>query len=343
MITEIKDKNHWDKFFNQAGSPSFLQSWEWGEFQKSLGNEIIRLGIYDQNQLKATAQIIKNRVKRGNFLFLPQGPIILKKEKNNLKSLLKHLFDYLIKIGKNENFSFIRVAPILENQAYYQQLFKNLGFKIAPIYMHAETVWQLPLNSDEKLLLANMRKTTRYLIKKAFRDGVIIEKRTDSQAVDDFYLIYQKTAQRQHFTPFTKEYIKKEFETFNSSNKALFLFTRLKESSYLSSALIIFTPSTAFYHQGASIPTKIPAPYLLQWEAILEAKRRRCQFYNFWGIYDENSKRMPKSWQGLTLFKMGFGGEKIAYLPTQDYLLKPNYYLTYLWEKWLFLKRTANR
>lgn len=340
MITEIKDKNLWNRFFDQAGSMTFLQSWEWGEFQKSEGNEIIRLGVYQQNQLKAIAQVIKIRVKRGNFLFLPHGPIMLIAEKTNLIPLLEHLFNYLIKIGKKENFSFIRVAPILENEPHYQQLFKNFGFKIAPIYMHAETTWQLPINIDKHLLMVNMRKTTRYLIKKAIREGVIIENRTDQEAVDDFYQIYQETAQRQHFTPFTKEYIKREFEAFILSNNALFLFARLKNSSYLSGALIIFTRSTAFYHQGASIPTKTPASYLLQWEAILEAKRRGCQFYNFWGIYDENSRRTPKSWQGLTLFKMGFGGKKIAYLPTQDYIIKPDYYLTYLWEKFLFLKRT---
>ncbi|GIW64641.1 MAG: hypothetical protein KatS3mg092_0574 [Patescibacteria group bacterium] len=43
--------------------------------------------------------------------------------------------------------------------------------------MHAETTWQLSLtDKTEDELLASMRKTHRYLIKKAIRDGVIIEK-----------------------------------------------------------------------------------------------------------------------------------------------------------------------
>jgi lipid II:glycine glycyltransferase (peptidoglycan interpeptide bridge formation enzyme) len=110
--------------------------------------------------------------------------------------------------------------------------------------------------------------------------------------------------------------------------------------NYLTASIIIFTKSTAFYHQGASLHTKIPATYLLQWEAIKEAKNRGCQLYNFWGIYDEQKPdRTPTSWQGLTLFKTGFSGQIKRFLPTQDYIVSKKYYLTYLWEKFLMWKR----
>jgi len=197
-----------------------------------------------------------------------------------------------------------------------------------------------------------------------------VEKRLDDQAVDDFYQIYEETARREKFVPFSKEYIKKEFAAFKKTGNALFLFTNINKNSQcdthfeatwevrskaststgaekcgvekipIASALIIFTKSTAFYHQGASIHTKVPASYLLQWEAIKEAKKRGCAYYNFWGIYDKENRRTPKSWQGLTLFKTGFGGEKIAYLPTQDLIINPFSYLkSFLWEKYLFIKR----
>jgi lipid II:glycine glycyltransferase (peptidoglycan interpeptide bridge formation enzyme) len=176
-----------------------------------------------------------------------------------------------------------------------------------------------------------MRKTTRYLIKKAIRDNVIIEKHTDEKAVDDFYKIYGETAKRENFVPFAKDFIKKEFEAFHKTGNAIFLFNPV------AAALILFTKSTAFYHQGASIHTKIPVTYLLQWEAVRQAKRRGCQFYNFWGILQKG--RTPKNWEGLTLFKTGFGGKQIDYLPTQDYIISPKYYLTYIYEKFLQWKR----
>jgi peptidoglycan pentaglycine glycine transferase (the first glycine) len=109
------------------------------------------------------------------------------------------------------------------------------------------------------------------------------------------------------------------------------------DKKYLASALVVFTQSTAFYHQGASIHTKYPVPYLLQWEAIKEAKRRGCRYYNFWGISEPG--RTPKAWSGLTLFKQGFGGHKVQYLPTQDLVLSPKYYFNWLYEKHLYFKR----
>jgi lipid II:glycine glycyltransferase (peptidoglycan interpeptide bridge formation enzyme) len=381
---EIGQKKNWDEFLDLVGSPTFLQSWEWGEFQKDLGYPTIRIGILDDGRLIAIGQIIKIKAKRGNFLFIPQGPLFKPKTPNNkIKIIIKTFINYLEKIAKKEACSFIRISPILINTSQNQSIFKQLGFKNAPIYMHAETIWQLPLTSAEEIILANMRKTTRYLIKKAIRENVVVEKRIDDQAIDDFYQIYEETARRENFIPFSKEYIQKEFAAFKKTGNALFLFAKIEKnntqdthfeatgpvsislppvlatssglekslravgtpsmSTPVASALIIFTKSTAFYHQGASFHTKVPATYLLQWEAIKEAKKRGCSYYNFWGIYDEQNQRTPKSWQGLTLFKTGFGGEKVAYLPTQDYIINPfKYQITFLWEKLLFLRRKIN-
>ncbi len=384
IIQKIVDQNTWNNFFNENGSPSFLQSWEWGEVQKNLCYQTLRLGVYQKNDLHAIAQIIKIKAKRGKFLFIPHGPIFsLQSSISSFQFLINQLLNYLITLSKKENFSFIRVAPVLENRGEYQKIFKDLGFKTAPIYMHAERLWVLSIDKTEDQLLAQMRKTTRYLIRKALREKVVIEKRNDEKAVDDFYRLYEETARREKFVPFSKKFIKEEFEAFNKTGNALFLFGKLEqkkpsqdiseeggfetisrtaanyknsikptslmhsrkdaferkrnEGNYFASALIIFTRSTAFYHQGASIHTKVPVAYLLQWEAIRQAKKRGCHLYNFWGILQEG--RTPKNWQGLTLFKTGFGGCQIDYLPTQDYVISPKYYLTWFLEKFLNWRR----
>ena len=377
-IKIISEKNLWQKFFDDNCSRSFLHSWEWGEFQQLLGYPIIRLGLYNnKNQLEAICLAIKIKSRRGNFLFVPHGPIISQKSKvKSQKLILKLIRNYLLDIAKKENYWFIRMAPVLEDKKEYQKIFTDLGFKTAPIYMHAETTWELPLiNKTDEDLLSAMRKTTRYLIKKAARDGVSIEKTEDLKALKVFYNLYLQTAKREKFTPFSFDFIKKEFEAFSKSKNVMIIFGKIKnnlktggtdgrdptsaqrffqpdagrehlwegnpgQDLFLAAALIFFTKSAAFYHQGASLHTKIPVTYLLQWEVIKEAKNRGCQLYNFWGIYDEKRpQRTPKSWQGLTLFKTGFSGEIKRFLPTQDYVISKKYYLTYLWEKILMWKR----
>lgn len=341
-IEIIINQTIWQRFFEENNSSSFLQSWEWGEVQKSLKYEVLRIGVFDHKNLEIIAQIIKIKSRRGNFLFIPHGPIFKFPISNNQFpnksqiSNLKFLISYLIKLAKQENFSFVRIAPIIEDSQNNRKIFKDLLFKTAPIYMHAERTWVLDLNKTEQELLNDMRKTTRYLIRRADRDGIVIEERFGQKAFDDFWQIYKETAEREKFVPYSLKYIKSEFEEFNKTNRALFLFGKVA-SKYYASALILFTKSSGFYHQGASIHTKFPVTYRLQWEAILRAKKRGCSLYNFWGIKQEG--RTPKDWDGLTLFKTGFGGRQIDYIPTQDYIISPKYYLTYIWEKILNLKR----
>lgn len=343
-IENVPNADAWELLFNHAGSPSFLQAWEWGELQRQLGHEVERIVVKEQGREVAIAQIIKQRVRRGSFVYIPHGPLLVERAEDiDYQAKIIHTVrDYLEDFCRREGFSFIRIAPILQNTPETRNLYRELKFSEAPIFINAdEHIWVLPLNKSPDDLLKDMRKTTRYLIRRAPKDGVEIEMRTDIQAVDDFWPIYEETTKREQFSPFSRSFIRQEFEAFHARGNALFLFGKAphqgEKNKYLASALVVFTQSTAFYHQGASIHTKLPVPYLLQWYAIQEAHKRGCMLYNFWGVAPENDPNHP--WKGLTLFKKGFGGQGISYLPTQDYIISPRYALTYVYEKWLRWKR----
>jgi lipid II:glycine glycyltransferase (peptidoglycan interpeptide bridge formation enzyme) len=64
------------------------------------------------------------------------------------------------------------------------------------------------------------------------------------------------------------------------------------------------------------------ASYLIQWEAILDAKIKGFKFYDFWGV-DE------KKWPGITRFKTGFGGKEVEYVGAWDYVFQPGWYWIY--------------
>lgn len=337
-IREIESQEAWDTFFEASGSESFLQSWEWGEFNIKDGHKIFRLGIYDGENLIGLALTILIASKRGVFLHIPHGPALdIRYDTERIKAIILELRDHLITIAKRESCAFIRIGSTLRATDENVAIFREYGFTTSPIYMHSERMWELLLDGSEEKLLQDMRKTTRYLINKAKRDNVEIVKRTDTEAVADFMKLYKETVKREQFVPFSEAYVARELEVFKQSGNALFLFAK-HEGEYLAGALIIFTASRGFYHQGASIHTKIPATYALQWEAIREAKRRGCNHYSFWGIQKDG--RTPRNWQGLTLFKQGFGGTQIDYVPTQDYVVSRGRYLvTSTYERYLAWKR----
>lgn len=334
-IVNIEDQTAWTSFFNEAGSPTFLQSWEWAELQQTLGYRVLRLGI-QSDHLIGIALCIMIKSRRGNFLFLPHGPIISQKSGARNNEIITALLSYLKQAAKENRCDFIRIAPILKDTEENRMIFSKSGLINAPTYMHAERIWVLPLNTDENTLLTHMRKTTRYSIRKAQKIGIRVKKRTDIHAVDEFWYLYTQTAKREGFVPFSKQFITDEYTEFHKNGNAAFFFA-YEEDRCTASALIIFTRSTAFYHQGATLHSKLPTSYLLQWRAICEAKKRGCQFYNFWGTYQE--KRTPEDWKGLSLFKEGFGGFQVDYIQTQDLILSPKYYISCLYDIYLKWKR----
>lgn len=332
-VKEIKDKKIWEDFLLGCQEKTFLQSWNWGEFQKMMGDKIWRLGAYDESGLVGEAQVSKVEAKRGKFLFLPHGPTIKSKVKTQKSKVLERLIEELKEIAKKESCSFIRVAPIWQRTEENKKIFKNLDFRVAPIHTHPEITWELNLKKPEEELLRAMRKTTRYLIKQGLKNEELkIEKSQDPKDIEIFNDLYQKTVDRHHFVPFSFNYLKNEFSVFLPDNQVL-IFLAKYQGECSASAIVIFWQGIAFYHQGASFQKypKVPASYLLQWEAIKEAKRRGCKLYNFWGIAETESKKHP--FWGLTLFKKGFGGYEKKYVKTQDLPLSFKYWFTFIFEK----------
>ncbi|MEK9135334.1 MAG: peptidoglycan bridge formation glycyltransferase FemA/FemB family protein [Patescibacteria group bacterium] len=315
------NKEEWEEFWVGQKEKTFLQSWNWGEFQKMMGGKIWRLD---------GAMAVKVKAKRGTFLLIQHNVVIS-----------EILLDELKKIAREEKCDFIRIVPLLIKDEENIKIFKKLGFREAPIHANAyEATWKLDITPSEENLLGNMRKTTRYLIKQAENNPDIeIERSERLSELEAYQKLNKEVGKRQKFVPFSDEYIKNEFEIFAKNGQAIWLFGKYK-GEVAAGALLIFWSGIGFYHQAASLPkyAKLSIPYLLQWEAIKEAKRRGCKLYDFWGFTDP--VKYPKHpWAGPTLFKMGFGGKAYEYIKTQDYPLSKKYWLINIFEKIRKVKR----
>ncbi len=344
IVKTVEQKEEWEGFLQRWPKKTFLQSWNWGEFQKSQGKKIWRLGIYEQDVLQGISLVIKNPViKVGkyekSFLFCPHGPIILKERAELKKELLTALLEELRVLAKKEKAAFIRFAPLWESTLKQQAIFAALGFRKAPMFIHPELTWQLSLPPSEETLLRQMRKTTRYLIRRGLNwPQLKVNQGMSQKDLENFWQLYQETVVRHHFSPFSKNYLEKEISAFQKDH-GIAIFSSWLNDQLLASAIIVFWQGIAFYHHGASSMkhSEVPAAYLLQWKVIQEAKKRKCSVYNFWGIASSTARHHP--WGGLTLFKRGFGGEKKAYLATQDLVLSWFYWLNWLVEKKRRIKR----
>lgn len=346
QIKEVQNKEIWENFLEECREKTFLQSWNWGEFQKMEGNKIWRFGIYNNQNLAGVALVIKVRAKRGTFLFVPHGPVAKPESEISLYQLLNILLQELRKIAAKEKASFIRISPIWERNETNNKIFQGLKFREAPIHMHAEETWELDVRPEEEEILMGMRKTTRYLIRQAAKNkNIHIVKSRKIEDIRKFMPVYLETARRHKFVVFPERYLKNELSVFLPDDQIVIFLGKYK-GEVVSVALFVFWQNMAFYHHSGSDSkfNKIPVSYLLQWEAIKEAKKRGCSVYNFWGIApdvkdEQDIKKSKHPWAGLSLFKMGFGGTRKELVKAQDFVMKNTYWINYIIEYIRKIKR----
>jgi lipid II:glycine glycyltransferase (peptidoglycan interpeptide bridge formation enzyme) len=289
------------------------------------------LGFFEGEEQVAAALLITVHARRGNFYLVPHGPILSPTADH--KAVLKALLEYVKEHASQNEAVCLRIALLLDSNLQNQQLFTELGFRSAPMHIHAELTWVLDISPEENQILAGMRKTTRHAITKGANQ---IE--TSVKGLERFWPMYEMTTRRHNFVPFSRTFIEAQIKEFGQRGN-LYIPIATYQGKDVAAAIIMIANHTAFYFHGASLklPSSVPAAHVLHWESIKEAKKRGATKYNFWGIAPDNQPKHP--FAGITVFKKGFGGAAINYMHAQDYSLGIGYWKFWLVEQVRRLKR----
>lgn len=326
-VKEINEKVVWERLVLSFNPKSFLQSWNWGETNKILGKKIFRLGIYNNQRLLGVCMLIKETAKRGPHFLIPAGPMLVWQKKN----LVEFFFNYLKVLAKREGVWFIRVRPELLDAEGNKMLFRELGFIPAPMHLHAENTWVLNIGKSDEEILSGMRKSTRYLVRKSWKSGLSLEVTADISKTQVLKNLQDETVERLKFVGFPKKLFDAQIATFGIDNQAKLFICRSGKVPLVAS-IVIFYGNYVFYHQSGSSNKnrEMPASYFVQWHIIQEGKRRGCKFYDMWGAVPLG--RINHRFFGPSLFKEGFGGDRVDWLHAQDLPISPLYKLTYAFE-----------
>ena len=199
-VKTVENQTEWDKFVTSHPDANFLQSWDFYEFYRSRGFDIVRRGIYDENdQLVGVYAGEVEPAKRGRHLAVAGGPIF---DWTN-QEVKKLIFDDMKLQAKKLKCTFVRVRPQLQNTPENAKTFQQLGFRKAPMYLSVEFAGVLNLENSEEEILKNMRQRLRRALRKAEKNQITIEKTSDPKAIHDFYQIELQTAKRHDFYAFS--------------------------------------------------------------------------------------------------------------------------------------------
>ena len=327
-------QQRWNEFVGTHGRDGgFLQSWWWGDFQKSLGHKIYRLaGLGSEGELEAVALVIKTELPfEYSYLYVPRGPVVISLKTVAFSAMLKEIE----KIGREEKSFLVRIDPAWEIDPTkethpYAKPLEQLGFRKSEAEVQPKCVFMLKLAPTEAELLASMKAKTRYNINLAARKGVSVRTSSELTDLESFWRLTKETSERDNIKAHTKEHYLKMFETIGPSG-VLQLYLAEFEGKVIAANLVSYFGTTVTYLHGASGDAyrEAMAPYLLQWEAIKTAKSLGYQQYDFGGV-NGHTFHNPK-WAGITRFKSGFGQEIPAteYIGSYEQILNPVVFAAY--------------
>lgn len=325
------DRQSWNAFVTRQPRARFLQSWEWGEFQASLGRHVARLVVAEQGgRPTSVAQGIWRTMPFGAslayFPYVPVGSLAdLPTFMRTIEAPARALNSFAVRVDVPPT---VPVTPELLSSYHLHPT--------AAVQPHDTLI--LDLTKSEEELKAAMHPKTRYNIALAERKGVrcrFSTLETEERDMATFLTLLKETDRRDRIHSFPPSYYQAMLKALRRAidrhdECSVRLAVAEFEGRALVANLLIFFGDTVTYNHGASssVDRQVMAPHLLQWFAIQEAKRLGYHWYDFRGLAPANA---PDShpWAGFTRFKLGFGGERVTSAGTFDRVLKPVTYSAY--------------
>ena len=332
----ITDKKHL-QFLRHQNFDIYVQHPNFGKFNEELNDEYFCFALSCNSKVIISSLCILIKAKRGNFIYLPYGPVY----NEDFKDHLGQFFKDLKQIAKQKNACFIRISPYKQLNTESLNLFKKIGFHIAPMHMIAQNTAVLDLNGKtEQSLLKAMNKNHRNLIKKSLKTlDLTVKVSSDINDISKVSNLLKITAKRHNFIPFSQNYLETEFKYFQSENAGRIYLCYFKDELIAASITYQFGKTKVYKHGASNMKYKnIPASYLIQWKSIQDALTDNIHNYNFWGIApSKDHKNHP--FYGITHFKLGFGSKQIDLLPALDMVVNFRYIFNWLIETFRRLKR----
>lgn len=324
-IREISEKQkiQYDKLVTHV-----MQSWQWGEFRKSMGLKVLRYGIYENGKIKKAFQLTLHPIPfiSQNVGYLPRGFFPDKK-----------LAEALQQIGRENNCAFIKIEPnVIANKA---KQYPDKEFHESPKPLFSKYNFILDLIKSEDELLKQMHPKTRYNIKVAQKHGVKVEERTDEKALKIYLKLYFETTRRQGFAGHNESYHRTVWKILKNAGMARLIIATYKKEPLTAWMLLTFKDTLYYTYGGSSTKHKeVMSNNLVCWEAIKLGKKLCLKTFDMWGALGSNPD--PKEfWIGFHNFKKGYGGDLVEYIGTYDYILNwPIYMVFTLLDKLMPLK-----
>jgi lipid II:glycine glycyltransferase (peptidoglycan interpeptide bridge formation enzyme) len=311
----------WDAFVASCPGASHLQTSMWGQVKATVGFRAMRVCIRRNGERVAGAQVLVRRVPvAGGVGYVPRGPVVA-----GDPALGPAILDALAGAAAQAGIVMLKIQPPLGAETLEPELrargYRESSVQTAPI----ATVRIQVAGVEDDALLAAMRQTKRHGIRKGERGGVQVRR----GGADDLPILHEMlvaTGQRQGFSVYPVAYFRALWDAFAPRGHAHLLIAE-HEGAALSSGLLIGFGADLInkLHGWTGARDAPPSNEPLQWAAIRLARELGHAAYDMEGITApvarallEGRKPPEGKLTGVSMFKVGFGGEIVTSPVTYD-------------------------
>lgn len=307
------------------------QTFAWGEFQDKIPGRH-NIGTFllksDNDSPVAIASLLFFEMSGYSYVWINNGPIILDDtaDSNAIVQTLRTIVATAVPAKP----LFIRCTfpqkPTTAMPAFSKSLLEKTTI--------------VDLTQDFDVILSKMPYGTRRGMRKATKNAITIKEIPAAQAAADFAKVYQpimvETAGRDGFSAHPANTYEAMLTTLGN---AVRFFVAEQDGAPIAWAINTAHNKKGIYYYGASnkAARDVMAPYLLHIEAMKAFKSEGITSYDFLGIGSPNFPGL----EGVTQFKLRFGGDVISYQPVYDIPLRPALYS--LWKTAQKLRRALHR
>lgn len=362
QVRPITASEHLDHLATLGDSDevSFLQTPAWAAVKRDWRAESV--GWFDGTALVGVALVLYRQIPRVKryLAYLPEGPVLDWRRPDVIEML-----DALARHVKGKGAFGLRVGPTIVHRRWYADTIKNAiadesvsrlsqvepdvtdPAATALIDQLIDRGWQatatdavhfaagqpmfnfhLPLaGKTPDQLLAGMNQLWRRNIKKAAKAGVSV--RAGSHAdLATFHAIYLETADRDHFTPRPLSYFTTMWDALNAeAPDRMRVYLAEYEGQCVAATTWIKVNRHTWYSYGASTTENrdVRGSNAVQWQMIQDSLAAGASVYDLRGITEGVGVDDPEL--GLIQFKVGTGGQAVAFIGEWDLPLnRPLYF-----------------
>ncbi len=325
------DADAWQAFLAATASGDFLHDWAWAEVAAHDGQPQRRYVLEEDGALIALVAAQERSLVAGrSFWYVPHGPVLDfgdARAADRVRALLLGLRN----AAREQNVVAVKLEPRIGADDPAVAVLTGRALRRLPETLQVGQTRLVEL-ADDEALLAGFDKDTRYGVRRAEREGVVVELATDAAdtvAIDALHDLVGETQKRAGFPMPPLDRYRVAWRALAGVGRAAILEAR-REGELLASGMVVIEGDRSYYLFSGSRreergEPKRYASYALQWAMMRLARERGARVHDLWGIAPPGAGP-EHAWHGVGLFKKGFGGREVVWAGSWDLVVDPTLY-----------------